>query len=262
MSTDAITRHCWYLGKSPILATLPAAALQVLARTGELCERQRKTTLYLTGDFAEHVYFLHGGRVSSLRFASSHRILNLGLYGPADVFGESCLWTSAPRDDTAVTATSVLFSRIPRAMLRMVLDEHRHVEQRLFELTVARRDGVIRRLSAVLGTSVRARLADQLVELAELGRDTPDGHELAFSLAHHELAALIGTTRETVSLELGRLEQSGLIVRHGRRIVVRDLPRLRALARSDPPLHRRDRRVGATGMARAGRVEFSAAPPS
>lgn len=238
MSTDGTTRHCWYLGKNPVLALLPPAALQVLAQAGELCEHRRRTTLYLAGDFAEHVYFLHGGRVSSLHISNTGRTINLGLYGPADVFGESCLWTSGPRDDTAVTASAVLLSQIPRAMMRAVLEDHRHVEQRLFELTVARRDAVIRRLSAVLSSSVRARLAAQLVELAELGRDTPDGRELAYPLTHQELAALVGTTRETVSLELGRLERSRLIVRRRRRILLPDLSRLRAEARDDPLRHR------------------------
>ena len=250
MNTDTIARHCWYLGKSPVLAALPSAALQVLAQAGELCERRRKSTLYLAGDFAEHVYFLHGGRVCALHLAPAHRVINLGLYGPADVFGESCLWASAPRDDTAVTASAVLISRIPRALLRMVLDDHRHVEHRLLELAVARRDAAIRRLSVALSSSVRARLAGQLVELAERGRDTPDGRELAFPLTHHELAALIGTTRETVSLELGRLERSRLIVRHRRRILLPDLPRLRAEAQNDP-----GPRVA------AGRAEAHGSPP-
>ncbi|MBZ5713955.1 Crp/Fnr family transcriptional regulator [Nannocystis pusilla] len=237
--TTETTRHCWYLSKSPVLADLPAAELQSLAQAAELCERRRNTTLYLAGDFAGDVYFLHGGRVSSLYITSTHRTVSLGLYGPTEVFGESCLWSSAPRDDTAVTATSVLLSRIPRALLRAVLDAHGRIEQRLSELAVVRRDATIRRLAAALTSSVRARLAGQLLELAEHGRDTPDGRELAFSLTHHELAALIGTTRESVSLELGRLERSRLLIRRGRRILLRDLRRLLAQARDDLPPRRR-----------------------
>ena len=193
--------------------------------------------------------------------ASAHRIVSLGLYGPTDVFGESCLWTSAPRDETAVTSTAALYTRIPRALLRMTLDEHRHAEQRLFELAVARRDATIRRLGGALGSSVRARLASQLVELGEHGHDTPDGRELVFPLTHHELAALIGTTRETVSVELGRLERSRLIVRRGRRILLRDLSRLRAEARDDPLLRRRARTDSATSMTSATVAPLPAASP-
>lgn len=50
-------------------------------------------------------------------------------------------------------------------------------------------------------------------------------------MTHDELAALIGTTRETVTLELRRLESDGLVVRCGRQILLRDLPRLHACTR-------------------------------
>ena len=110
---------------------------------------------------------------------------------------------------------------------------------------------------------MRARLAGQLVDLAERGHDTPDGHELSFLVTHQELAALIGTTRETVSLELGRLERSRLIVRRGRQILPCDVPRLRALARDDPPVRRsswaRDS-VAPTGLVGAQLPVTSAAP--
>ena len=239
--TSDTGRHLWYLRKNPILAALPATALESLAEGGELCERPRKTTLYLAGDFAEHVYFLHGGRVSLLYITGAGRTVNLGLYGGTDVFGESCLWTPAPREDTAVTATAVMLSRIPRVVLRQVLDEHPRVELRLSEQAVVRRDTTIRRLCSALTGSVRARLAGQLLELAERGHDTPDGRELAIPVTHQELAALIGTTRETVSIELGRLERSRLIARQGRQILLCDVPRLRAQARDDPPVRRSSR---------------------
>lgn len=231
-----LKRHLWFLRKTPALGSLPPEALQQLAEAAELCERPRRTTLYLAGDFAEHVYFLHGGRVHSLHVTNSTRTLSLGLHGPTDVFGECSLWTSSPREDMAVTMTAAVYSRISRALLRLILDDHRHVEQRLFEQALVRREGTLRRLCAALTRSVRARLAGQLIDLAENGHDTADGRELGFPLTQHELAALIGTTRETVSIELGRLEASHLISRRGRHIVLCDVPRLRIYARDDPPL--------------------------
>ena len=46
-----------------------------------------------------------------------------------------------------------------------------------------------------------------------------------------KIPALLGTTREAVSVLLPRLEREGLIARRGRQIVLRDLPRLRVRAR-------------------------------
>ena len=224
-------RHLWYLRKIPTLAALPPAALDQLADAADLRERPRKTCLYLAGDVAERVYFLHGGRVSALHVTDGSRMINLGLYGPTDVLGESCLWTSVPREHQAVSTTAVLYTEVPRAVLRLLLDEHPAAASLFAEQAIVRRDLLLRRLSIVMSASVRARLADQLLALGEHGRDTPDGRELAFPLTHHELAALIGTTRETVSLELQRLRREGLIDYRGRVIVLRDLPQLRVRAR-------------------------------
>lgn len=223
-------RHLWYLRKIPAFAALSPAVLGELADVAELRERPRKTCLYLAGDVADRVFFLHGGRVNALHVSAGSRTISLGLYGPTDVFGESCLWTAAPREHMAVTASAVLYTEIPRALLRLLLDDLPAVASRLSEQAIARRDLEIRRLCVALSTSVRARLADQLLELGEHGNDTPAGRELVFPLTHHEIAALIGTTRETVSLELQRLERDGLVVRLRRRILLCDLPRLRACA--------------------------------
>ncbi|HRI08476.1 MAG TPA: Crp/Fnr family transcriptional regulator [Nannocystaceae bacterium] len=230
MSDDK--RHLWYLRKIPVLAAFPPSALVELAGAADLRERPRKTCLYLAGDAADRVYFLHGGRVSALHVPDGSRAVCLGLFGPTDVFGESCLWTAAPREHMAVTATAVLVTEVPRALLRLLLDDHPVAASLFAEQAITRRDLVIRRLSIAMSASVRARLAGQLLELGEHGRDTSDGRELVFPLTHHELAALIGTTRETVSVELQRLRREGLILIHRRQIVLRDLSRLRVHART------------------------------
>ena len=225
-------RQLWYLRKTPALAAFPPAALGELANVATLRERPRKTCLYLAGDVADRVFILHGGRVDALHVTDGARTINLGLYGPTDVFGESCLWTTAAREHMAVTATAVLYSEIPRALLRLLLDDHPAAASVFAEQAIVRRDLVIRRLSIAMSASVRTRLAEQLLALGEHGRETPDGRELAFPLTHHEIAALIGTTRETVSVELQRLRREGLILIRRRQIVLRDLSRLRVHARA------------------------------
>ena len=226
-------RHVWYLRKHAALARLPDAALSALADVAELQEHRPRKTLYLPGDHAEHVFFLHGGRVSTFYVAPSGRTITLGLHGPAEVFGESCLWTAAPRDAMATTATAALLSVVPRAQLRELLDEHPPAERALAMQAIGHRDAAALRLCAVASASVRARLAQQLLELGERGRDTADGIELPSTLRHHEFAALIGATRETVSIELGKLEREQVIHRRGRLILLADPARLRLVA-SDP----------------------------
>lgn len=181
-----LKRHLWFLSKTPALAALPPAARTQIASATDLRERPRKTCLYRAGEVADHVYCLHGGRVTALRAAEGSRAVTLGIYGPGDVFGESCLWNPSPREHDAVASTSVLYAAIPRALLRLLLDEHPAAALLLAEQAITRRELVIRRLSVAMSTSVRARLADQLLALAEFGSDLPEGRALALSLTHHD----------------------------------------------------------------------------
>ena len=230
----------WYLSKITAFAALPAAELRSLCDAAELRQLPRGSRLYVPGDVAKHVYCIHGGRITALRESTVCRTINLGDFGPGEIVGESCLWTSEPREDTAVAESTTLLSVVPRAALLGVLMRHPAAERALFAQSIAHHRATIRRVCDAHTLGIRARLAGQLLRLAEHGRDTRYGRELAYPVRQRELAALVVSTRETVALELRRFERDRLIVRHGRQIflILKALPRLIAAARDDPPLRR------------------------
>jgi CRP/FNR family transcriptional regulator, cyclic AMP receptor protein len=79
------------------------------------------------------------------------------------------------------------------------------------------------RLSSLLLRSVRARLVELLLDgLDRWGEPHRNGTALAAPFTHAELAHLIGSTRETVTLELGKLRRAKLIELDRRRIVIPD----------------------------------------
>ena len=223
-------RNAWYLRKMPPFASLSDELVEGLARAMDLRELSARKPLYLPGDVADHVFLLHGGRVNEFFLGQADRMLMIGLYRPTEVFGESCLWTPGPRDAMAVTATAVLLSVVPRTLMRLIMDDHPPLERALAVQAIARRDAVARRFSAVVSSSVRVRLAQQLLELWHSGQDTATAPEVPLSIRHHELAALVGATRETVSIELRNLEREQAISREGRKIFPGDLDRLRFIA--------------------------------
>jgi CRP-like cAMP-binding protein len=82
-------------------------------------------------------------------------------------------------------------------------------------------------LARLTATGARARLAAVLYRLVHEGSDTqPGGVRLRSVPRHVELAEEIGTSRETVTRMLARLEKDGYIRRFGKQIVVPDAGRL------------------------------------
>jgi len=53
---------------------------------------------------------------------------------------------------------------------------------------------------------------------------------VSLKITHQEMANLIGSTRETVSLTLSQFKRRGLIQTEGRKVILADREGLRALA--------------------------------
>jgi CRP-like cAMP-binding protein len=96
---------------------------------------------------------------------------------------------------------------------------------------------VERRLKSLLFRSNRERLVHLLFDLAEkYGRYTREGGiSLGIHLSHQELASIIGSTRETVTLVLGELQAEGLITVIRREIVLCQAGRLAEMIEAPLP---------------------------
>lgn len=72
------------------------------------------------------------------------------------------------------------------------------------------------------------RIAEYLhVAASEHGSKLPEGYRLELSVTTEQLANIVGSTRQTVSETLSRLEREGLVLREGRGVYL--IPDLRAL---------------------------------
>ena len=81
------------------------------------------------------------------------------------------------------------------------------------------------------GKRLRSRIASELLELATtaLASQKPDGMMMVFA-THDELAAAVGSVRETVTKVVGELSREGVIDSGYGKITLRDPKALRAIA--------------------------------
>jgi CRP/FNR family cyclic AMP-dependent transcriptional regulator len=99
-----------------------------------------------------------------------------------------------------------------------------------------RRKRIERRLKSLLFRSNRDRLIHLLLDLAEqYGERTAEGVLLGIKLSHQDLAAVIGATRETVTVLLGELQLDGFLKVSRQRIVIRAIDRLAGVAEMTVP---------------------------
>jgi CRP/FNR family cyclic AMP-dependent transcriptional regulator len=224
-------RTIWYLKKIPLLSELSADSLSRLAELVELTEVRRRQVIYLPGDPGHSVYFVNGGRVKISKVTRDGKELTLAYRGPGEVFGEIVLVDGGPREEMAEAVDNALLTVIPRADFEQLVERERTVAFRLTKVLAQRRREVEAKIEHLVFKDVNAKLAGLLLRLAgEYGVDDSRGTLVTLKITHQEMANLIGSTRETVSLTLSQFKRRGLIQADGRKVIVADREGLRALA--------------------------------
>lgn len=202
---------------------------RALLGAGRTRRWQRGDLLVRSGDRVDSATVLLQGSVKVHKTAAEGAEVVLALLGPGDLLGEMSAVGEAERsaDATALEAVEGLIISVPD--LRGFLSAHPHVMLALLELAVARlRLADLRRIEFATAGSL-ARVATRIVELAErFGTERDDrAIEIAVPLSQEELAAWSASSRESTARALHTLRELGVLETRRRRLIVRDLERLR-----------------------------------
>lgn len=223
-------RALWYLKKVPLLAQLSTEELKVLAEEVGLEEARRRRVIYMPGDPGDSVYFVNGGRVKISRVTPDGKELTIAYRGPGEVFGELCLVDGRPREEMAEAMENALVTQITRERFDRLLQQHVGLSYAMTRVMCARRRDVERKMEDLVFKDVNAKLAELLLDLCDnYGVDDDRGTLVAVKITHQEMANLIGSTRETVSLTLSQFKRGKLIATEGRKVIVTDREGLKAL---------------------------------
>lgn len=183
-------------------------------------ERKRPRTGMLRG-----LFVVSAGRARLVRTVGT-RVVTLHYVGPTDVYGEGFL-SDEDEDFELLVLGELDALRVPLNVMQRLVEQEPSVASRLLDIQNARRRQVEERLTALLTTTVEARVADFVLKAAARhGIPESRGVLIGEKFTHIEIAEYVGATRETVTLVLGVLKRDGLIDTDHRRIVVLDAPAL------------------------------------
>jgi CRP-like cAMP-binding protein len=130
----------------------------------------------------------------------------------------------------AEAVENAMLTEIDRADFERLLSGHASLGSQMTKLMVTRRRDLENKVEGLVFRDVTSKLAELLVKLAgEYGVDDSRGTMVALKITHQELANLIGSTRETVSLTLSQFKKKRYICTEGRKVIISDPEGLRAL---------------------------------
>ena len=224
-------RALWYLKKIPLFQDLPGDVMARLADSVQINEVRRRQVIYLPGDPGRSVFFVNGGRVKISKVTRDGKELTLAYRGPGELFGELSLIDGGPREEMAEAMENALVSEMERTEFERLIQAHAIIGYRLTRALCGRRRDVENKIENLVFKDVNAKLAELLLRLAaDFGVEDSRGTLVALKITHQEMANLIGSTRETVSLTLSQFKRKGLIRTDGRKVIIADHEGLRALS--------------------------------
>ena len=195
---------------------------------------------------------LASGRVKICSFTAAGKQAILAFIEPGELFGELALIDTGEREEyaEAVEASTVIL--IPGEEMHRLMESHSNFSLGITKLMGLRRRRIERRLKYLLFRSNRERLIHLLLELVETyGRSTAEGVLLDIKLSHQDLANIVGSTRETVTVVLGELQTEGFVRLGRRKIVICEMNRLAQCVDVQPPKVESPQRVATRLSSRA-----------
>jgi len=226
----------WYLKRCPVFEQLAAEEMAHLEAHSQIKTFERKSLIYLPNDQGDAMLLLVSGRVRIYHITSEGKEALLTFIDPGELFGELSVIGQLQREEFAEAMEKSQLIRIPRSALEEVLRKQPGVLFELTRLIGLRSQKFERRLKSLMFQPNRERLIYLLLELAErYGVRHPLGTALQVKLSHQEMANLIGSTRETVTMVLGELQLEQLVSVQRRQVILRNVSALAAAINQAPP---------------------------
>jgi CRP/FNR family cyclic AMP-dependent transcriptional regulator len=230
MSQAEEKRVIQVLRKCPVLVDAPAEVLAKLAGSAQTQSYRARQVVYLPGDRAASVHFVALGRVKVSKVTRDGKELTLAYRTAGEFFGETCLLEGGPREEMVEAMETTATIEVDRGLFDQILSDHAQVSYPFARAMIGRWRALQTKVEQLVFKDVGSKLAELLLRLgSEHGVEHRRGLVLGLKITHQEMANLIGSTRETVSLTLSQFKRKGFIHTEGRKVILADREGLRSL---------------------------------
>jgi CRP/FNR family cyclic AMP-dependent transcriptional regulator len=202
----------WCLAEVDIFCDLSEAEMDAIAAAAPMKTYPAGAMLYSPDHPTETLFILKRGRVRIFRISADGRALTTAMISPGTIFGEMVLLGQSMHDNYAEALDEAVVCVMSRAHVQQYLLSDPRISARITEILGQRLREMERRLSDAVFKSVPQRIAGTLIALAgQQRRYGITGRAIVVALTHEQIAALVGTSRETTTKILGEFADQGLI---------------------------------------------------
>jgi CRP-like cAMP-binding protein len=205
-----------------IFRDLSPAEMDAIAEAAPMRTCAAGEVLYSPHRPGETLFILKRGRVRTFRVAADGRALTTALIEPGTIFGEMGLLGQRMHDNFAEALEDSVVCVMGREDVQRFLLSDPRIATRIAEILGGRLAEMERRLSDTVFKTAPQRIAGTLATLARQRKGGVGSRAPQVRLTHEQIAALVGTSRETTTKVLGDLAERGLVRLSRGRITVLD----------------------------------------
>ena len=205
-----------------------AKVLTDLSEKSRLRTYKKKQDIFTDGDQPQNVYLIKSGKVRTYMVYQDGREIISGIFSAGDFVGYESIMLNTPYQDTAEALDVTELYLIPKNDFNSLLYKDHGIAKKFIELLSGDIQGKKEQLLKLAYNSVRKRVADALVNMAEKF----DGLEVEtceIKISRDDLAAMVGTANETISRTLADFKDEKLIEKEGSMIRVCSVEKLRRI---------------------------------
>ncbi|MEK3884883.1 Crp/Fnr family transcriptional regulator [Paenibacillus sp. PL2-23] len=215
----------WYLSQISLLDALPMEDLMEIDRMAPMTRIGKGELIQTPDTFREGLYFLKTGKLKLYKVNSAGKQFIVSILGTGNVFGEIDSFSLGTRDTFIETMEETILCSLDKEMFEQFLMERPQLAVKMMkELSALLQERDAQLAQMALG-DVRKKALHLLVKLGQkFGMEEDGFHRIDMALSHQEIASMIGSTRETVTIALNELARQHLI-KTGRMTIHVDLKR-------------------------------------
>jgi CRP/FNR family transcriptional regulator len=228
----AITDRVTSLKRTALFSDLSERELGFLAQRALVRQYCPNQLIFTENDPCEGLHVVASGTIRIFKTSADGREQALGLEHAGSSIAELPVFDGGNYPASAVAVTESILLIIRKDDFRALFLQHPEVGLKVLKVVSRRLRYLVGLVEELSFTTVRQRLAAILLRMAKRsGKRTGRGIEFTIIASNQEIAAQIGTVRELVSRNLGRLHNQGIIKLEGKNVVIPDLSALEGEAK-------------------------------
>jgi len=214
MRTDLIRRV-------PLFATLTDAEFSSLEQIFVVRSYRKNQIIFLEEETGNYMYIVLAGKVKVTKSTPGGKDSILAIHQMGDFFGEMALLDGKTSPATVSSMEDCRIASISSGDFHRYLMHNEKVIKQIIQVLCGRLRHVWGQIQALTYSNAEARIREGLLQLATRhGVRDSRGIIINLKITHQEIAEMVGTSRETVTRTLARLQKEGIIEVDHRRMIL------------------------------------------